>query len=179
MLQKYNRWKVLKVFFDNPKPEGGGFQLREISRITNLALPSVKNYLEDLKEENLIVKTKHRIHAYPVYWANRTSDNFRFLKKMDMIFSIKNSGLLEYLSNKYMPGAIVLFGSASRGEDLKESDIDLFLLCADTKIDVAKYEAVLNRKINILFSKDFKSISNELKNNIINGVVLSGYLKGF
>ncbi len=73
MLQKYNKWKVLKVFFENPNPEGAGFQLREIGRVTNLATTSVKKYLDELVNEELIISSKHRIHAYPVYWANLES----------------------------------------------------------------------------------------------------------
>ncbi len=179
MLQKYNLWKVLKVFFDDPLPKGAGFQLREISRITNLAPPSVKNYLGELALEKLIIKEKHRIHKYPVYWANRENERFRFLKKMDMLLAIEDSGLAAYLNGECMPNAIVLFGSASRGEDLKESDLDLFLLCGETKLNLGKYEKILKRKINVFFCRDFKSLSDELKNNVLNGVVLSGYLKVF
>ena len=179
MLQRYNRWKVLKVFFDNPNPKGGGFQLREISRATVLAPTSVKRYLEDLLKEDLIIKSEHRVYHYPVYWANRENENFRSLKKMDMIFNIQESGLLTYLQNKCMPDAIILFGSASRGEDITESDIDLFLLCKETKLNLNKYEQQLKRKINIFYCSNFGTLSKELKNNIINGDILSGYLKVF
>ena len=47
MLQNYNKYKVLKIFFEDPQPEGIGFQLREISRKINLAPISVKRYLEE------------------------------------------------------------------------------------------------------------------------------------
>ena len=42
MLTKDNFDKVLEVFFDNPLPEGIGFQLREISRNIKLSPKSVK-----------------------------------------------------------------------------------------------------------------------------------------
>jgi len=179
MLQKYNLWKVLKVFFDDPLPKGAGFQLREICRITDIAPMSVKKYLDELADDGLIIKEKHRIHKYPVYWANRENERFRFLKKMDMLFAIEDCRLMAYLNDKCMPNAIVLFGSASRGEDLMESDVDLFLVCGETKLNLGKYEKILKRKINIFFCSDFKSLSGELKNNVLNGVVLSGYLKVF
>ncbi|MCK4927804.1 MAG: nucleotidyltransferase domain-containing protein [Candidatus Aenigmarchaeota archaeon] len=179
MLQRYNRWKVLKVFFDDPNPKGEGFQLREISRATVLAPTSIKRYLEDLLKEGLIIKSEHRIHHYPVYWANRASENFRSLKKMDIIFNIQKSGLLAYLQDKCMPDTIILFGSASKGEDIKESDIDLFLLCKETKLNLEPYEQQLKRKINIFYCSNFGTLSKELKNNIINGDILSGYLKVF
>ncbi len=179
MLLKYNLWKVLKVFFDDPLPKGNGFQLREICRITNIAPPSVKKYLDGLAEDGLIIKEKHRIHKYPVYLANRVNERFRFLKKMDLLFAIEDCGLMAYLNDKCMPNAIVLFGSASIGEDLRDSDVDLFVVCSETKINPEKYEKILKRKINVFFCSDFKSVSDELKNNVLNGVVLSGYLKVF
>jgi predicted nucleotidyltransferase len=179
MLQKDNRYKILRIFFEDPLPKGIGFQLREISRKVAVAPPSVKKYLNDLKKEGLIVKAKHRIYGYPIYYANRDNENFKFFKKLDMVAQIKESGLLNFVSETCMPDSIILFGSASKGEDLKESDIDLFVLSNKEKLDLEKFEKKINRKINIMFSSNFSSLSKELKNNIINGVILGGYLKVF
>ncbi|MBI2085306.1 MAG: nucleotidyltransferase domain-containing protein [Candidatus Aenigmarchaeota archaeon] len=174
MLQKYNRWKVLQVFFDDPE---GYFQLREMGRKVRLATVSVKLILEYLLDEGLI-KTE-KIKKYLVYVANRDSEAFRFLKKMNSLIMISESGILGYLGDLCMPDAIILFGSTSRGEDTKNSDIDLFLLCQEISPDLSKFEKILDRKINLLFSGNFRELSNELKNNIINGIVLKGYLKVF
>ena len=176
MLKKDNIYRVLEVFFDDPLPIGLGFQLREISRKINLAPKSVKLYLEELERENLIIKKEHRIHKYPVYYANRDDDYFKFLKRMDTIKSIKESGLLDYLYGKCMPDAIILFGSASKGEDIKGSDIDIYLQSNRKKLDLGKYEKELKRKINIFFERGFDKLSEELKKNIINGDKLKGYL---
>lgn len=179
MLKKDNRYRILRVFFENPVPKGIGFQLREISRKINLAPKSVKQYLDELEKEGLIIKAKHRIYNYPVYYASRDNEYFKFLKKIDAMRTIKESGLLQYLKDSCMPEAIVLFGSASKGEDVKDSDIDLFLLCKERKLDLKKYENELSRTINIFFSKNFNKISKELKNNVINGIILDGYLRVF
>lgn len=179
MLQNYNKWKVLRVFFENPMPKDAGFQLREISRITSLATTSVKLYLNELIKDGLVISTKHRIFTYPVYWGNIDSVEFRFLKKIDTILTIRESGLIEHLEDQAMPDVIILFGSASKGEDLKESDIDLFLLCGERRIDLSFFENKIKKKISILFSENFGELSNELKNNILNGVILKGYLKVF
>lgn len=179
MWKKYNKYRVLKPFFDDPHPKGIGFQLREISRKINLAPKSVSIYLNELEKEGLIIKRPHRIHGYPVYYANTENESFKLYKRLDMISLLYETGLLEHLHESLMPDCIVLFGSAARGEDSRDSDIDLFIQCEQTKIDLDKFEKKLNRKINIFFSKSFNSLSNELKNNIINGVVLKGYLEVF
>ena len=179
MLQKDNRYKILELFFEDPNLNGGGFQLREISRKVNVATPSVKKYLNEIEKEGLIIKAKHRIHSYPIYYANRDNNNFKFLKKIDTLTKINESGILEYISEKCMPNAIILFGSASIGEDLKESDIDLFVLSDKEKVDLMQFEKKLSKKINIFFSDNFNKLSKELRNNIINGIILKGYLKVF
>ena len=177
MLKKDNIYRVLEIFFDDPVPTGIGFQLREMSRRINLAPKSVKLYLEELEKENLIIKKEHRIHKYPVHYANRDNDYFKFLKRLNIIRRIKESGLLDYLDEECMPDVIILFGSASKGEDVKDSDIDLYLQCDEKKLDLSKYEGELKRKINLFFKKSFDKLSEELKKNIINGYKLKGYLR--
>ncbi len=177
MIRKDNIQRVLEVFFDNPLPIGTGFQLREISRLIKLAPKSVKIYLDELEKEQLIIMKQHRIHKFPVYFANRDHEYFKFLKKINLMIRIKESGLLNYLSEQSMPEVIILFGSAARGEDVAESDIDLYLQCDIRKLELIKYQEILMRKINIFFEKNFNKLSEELKDNIINGIKLAGYLR--
>jgi len=179
MLQKDNRYKILRLFFEDPVPEGIGFQLREISRKVDVAPPSVKKYLIELEKESLIQKQQHRIHNYPIYYANRDNKYFKFLKRLDTIIKIEESKILDFLSDECMPDVIILFGSASKGEDIKSSDLDIFIQSNKTKINTKKYEKHLNRKINLFFNKNFNRLSAELKNNILNGTILKGYLKVF
>ena len=78
-----------------------------------------------------------------------------------------------------MPKCIILFGSYSRGEDTETSDIDIFVEAKKQRIKIDKFEGVLKRKIEIHFNEDFNNYSKELKNNIINGDALYGYLEVF
>lgn len=179
MLQNYNKWRVLGVFFNDPLPESGGFQLRELSRKVKLAPTSVKNYLKELKAEGLIKGTKHSAQGFPVYSANRENEKFTSYKKLNTLSLISESGIISYLSDLCMPDAIVLFGSAARGEDTLASDLDIFLLCKERKVELQKFEKVIGRKISLFFAENFSKLSNELKNNVINGIRLKGYLKVF
>lgn len=174
MLKKDNRTKVLEVFFNNPLPEGG-FQLREISRLTKLAPKSVKNYLEELKKNNLIIIKQHRIHKYPVYYANRDYKYYKHLKILNIQERIKTSGLLDFLIDNCQPEFILLFGSCSRGEDTIESDLDLFIQSKQKDFDLSKYNKKLSRPINILFGK-FEETGPNLRSNLINGIRLHGFV---
>ena len=172
MIQNYSRYKVLQEFFNAPRK---GFHIRELSRKIGLAQISVTNHLHALCEEGLVLKEKGGI--YNVFKANRENPQFKLLKHQNMVWHLHTSGLINYLEDNLQPTCIVLFGSASRGEDTEESDIDLFIQAGETAIDSEKYEKVLRRKINVLFEANVKALSKELLNNIINGNVVSGYLK--
>ena len=172
---KNNLHKILEIFFKNPLTKD--FQLREISREINLAPKSVKIYLEELKNNKLILTTPHRIYKYPTYKANRDNPYFKLLKKLNTIKTIHECNLLNYLDEKCQPDVIILFGSAKKGEDVETSDIDLYVQSPKKKLNLNIYEKSLSRNINVFFEENFDKLSNELKTNIINGDVLKGYLK--
>ncbi len=174
MIQKYSRYRVLQEFFDSPLKD---FQIREISRRIRLAQPSVVNHLNELLKEGFIIKEKKGV--YSTFRANRENDMFRIYKKMGTLLQLNQSGLVSYLKDTCSPDTIILFGSASKGEDTEESDIDLFIQSPEKKLDLKKYEKTIKRKINLLFEENFSRLSKELKNNVLNGVVLAGYIKVF
>lgn len=173
MIQNYNRYRVLQLYFDSPRKE---FQLREMSRMLKLGLPSVRNHIKALEKEKFVKKVK--VVAYSFYKADINS-RFKLYKITNALIRIFESGLISYINDKCMPDTIILFGSASRGEDIEESDIDIFVQSPEKKLDLEKYEKVLNRKIVPFFEEKFSKLSKELRNNIINGIKLSGYLKIF
>ena len=173
---KENKKKILELFFDYPTEQ---FHLRQISRKMKIAVTSVRKYLDDLLKERLIIKIDKGI--YPSFKANRDADEgvFRFYKKLNMVERLISSGLVDYIEDNCIPNTMILFGSASRGEDIERSDIDLFVQCKSKKLDLEKFEKKLKRKINIFFEGNFSRLSKELKNNILNGILLRGYLKVF
>jgi len=174
MIQNYSRYRILQEFFDFPLKD---FQMREISRRAGIAQPSVINHLNALLKEELIIKEKKGI--YPSFRANRDNELFRIYKKNDLILRLYQTGMIGYVYDSCMPDVMILFGSGSKGEDTGESDIDLFLLCKEKRLDLEKFEKMLNRKISLFFEENFSRLSKELKNNILNGTVLRGYIKVF
>lgn len=174
MLQKDNKYRVLKLFFEQPTTD---FQLRQISRLAKIAPPSTKNYLNELNAERIITKSKKGL--YPTYRAARDASLFKNLKKWSLAIELTTNGLSEYIADTCSPDAIIIFGSASRGEDIESSDIDIVILAEETKLDLKKYDKLIRRKISPLFVTRFSELSNELKNNILNGIILYGYVKVF
>lgn len=179
MIENYSRWKVLRPFFDDPVPKEG-FTIRWLSREVGLSPPSVKLHLDQLAKEKgfgypLVMRSEGR--SYPAYWANRASDLFRFYKRMDMLFRLEESGVLQRVEEKHGPEAIILFGSASRGEDVSGSDIDLYLPGVTKEPNIQDF-GKLKRSIQY-HTQPLNKMGKELRNNILNGIRLRGYIKVF
>ncbi|MEA3414261.1 MAG: nucleotidyltransferase domain-containing protein, partial [Nanoarchaeota archaeon] len=147
MLQKSTREKVLEIFFLEPSKK---HYLKEISKKIKIAHTSVKKVLNELLEEKIIIEKIERKgkRNFPLFYSNLEIDNFKNLKKFNNFKEIYDSKLIEYLEEKFMPKSIVLFGSYFRGEDIEESDIDLFIEVEELEVYLKKFEKKLGRKIN-------------------------------
>jgi predicted nucleotidyltransferase len=178
MLQKSSLWKTASVFFDRPTEE---HYLVGISRDINLAHTSVKKHLMHLVREGVIVERilERGNRRFPVYTANINSREYRKHKKIANLISLADSGLIEHIEEKLMPRSIVLFGSYARGEDAEDSDIDLFVECRQGGLKLQGFERLLKRGIQLHFNDRFTSYPKELKNNISNGIVMTGFLEAF
>jgi predicted nucleotidyltransferase len=173
MLQKNNREKVLEKFLKHPTTE---FGLREISRETKISPASVKRYLHELEKEKIIQINSNR-KEQPVYIANRDNEEFQLNQKIYMQKTLQEIGLIDYIWQELSPKAIILFGSWSKGDAVETSDIDIFILTKSKKeLNLDKFQDKLHHEIQT-FPDDLKKSSKEFKNNLINGIILKGYLK--
>lgn len=178
MLQKSSMLRTAEIFFINPTKE---HYLMDISKNVGLAHTSVKKNLNKLIKlgiiNELIEKKGHR--KFPIYKANINTKIFKKYKSICNIAFILESNVIDFIEEKLMPKSIVLFGSYKRGEDIEGSDIDLFVECRKEELNLEKFEKKLGRKIELHFNENFTLFPKELKNNIINGIVLSGFLEGY
>ncbi|MFH1310798.1 MAG: nucleotidyltransferase domain-containing protein [Nanoarchaeota archaeon] len=174
MLNKYSRYRVLRVFLQKPTES---FGLREIGRLSKLSPPSVIKYLKEFELDGLIIKTEKK--GIPSYQAAKENEDFIFYKKVDILYELHSSGLVDYLWQKLGPNAIILYGSHAKGEAAENSDIDIFIIGKDKDIVLAEFEKKLGREIHLMFDNNVKNIPSELKNNLINGIILKGYFKVF
>ena len=178
MLQKSSISKTAEIFFISPTTP---HYLMDISRKARLAHTSVKNNIDELIKQGIITKSieKKASRKFPLYKANRENRLFKKYKLLYNITYIFESGIIEFIEEKLSPKSIILFGSYQKGEDTETSDIDLFIECKQEKLSLEKFEKILNRKLQLHFNPNFKSYPKELKNNIINGITLFGYLEGY
>lgn len=178
MLQKCSILDVAGVFFKEPTKD---HYLIEISKKADLSHTSTKTHLQNLVKLSIINEKieKKGNRKFPIFRAEINNKEYKNYKKMYNLLELRNSKLIDFLKDSLMPKCIVLFGSYQRGEDIEDSDIDLFIECKEEKVDVSKFAKILNRNIKLHFKENFKKYPNELKNNIINGMVMEGYLEVF
>ncbi len=178
MLQKSSILKTSEIFFVSPNKK---HYLMDISRSIGLAHTSVKKNLDKLVKLGLIIESieeKGR-RKFPLYKANTDNRLFKEYKMVYNLSSLLESGVIEFIEEKLMPKSIVLFGSYQRGEDIENSDIDIFVECKEEELTLNKFEKKLGRKIQLHFKENFTLYPKELKNNIINGIVVRGFLEGY
>lgn len=169
---KNTPYKILELFMED---SGRDFSVRGIARLLKISHATVLNHLGALKHLDLIRKKSSQI--YPLYYANTESAKLKFYKKSGISFKILESGLIEHLRKETAPASIILFGSCAKGTYTNKSDIDIFVEAPNTKVDISKFEKKLKRTINILFEAKIGGLSAELRNNILNGIVLDGFIR--
>jgi len=171
-LFKNNTYKILELFIEFPTKD---FSVRGLARNLKLSHATVLKYIADLEKFSFIKKKEATL--YPTYFANTESQKYKFYKKNWLVFKINESGLIEYIQKETLPSTTLLFGSGAKATFSEKSDIDIFVEANEIKLDLTKYEKKLNHKINLLFEQNINNLSKELRNNIINGVVLYGFIK--
>ncbi len=127
-----------------------------------------------MAKEGLVKKEQGQL--FPCFIANRESKAFGILKLSALLLSLEETGLIQEIM-KFYPDCIVLFGSASKGEDTEKSDIDLFVQAKAVNLKTDQFEKKLNRRINLIFEENIPALQKELLNNLANGIVIRGYLK--
>ncbi|MEK6915651.1 MAG: nucleotidyltransferase domain-containing protein [Nanoarchaeota archaeon] len=160
---------------------GQNLNLREIARLLKRSPTAVSKALEGIEKENLIkVKKMNNIKMLSIEF-NRDNERSIELKRVENLKLIYESGLAKFLEETFSGATVILFGSYSRGDDIwamneeHRSDIDIAIIGVKSKeINLAEFDKKLERTIIINFYHSFKEIHKHLKDNILNGIILSG-----
>ncbi len=168
-----NYTKVLEKIFEKPEYH---FHIRELAKETKLHPNTIISITNKLEKEGVIKKKSGKV-VVEVY-CDVESTIYKRRKQLSNLGSLYSSGLIDFLIDFFkMPKAIALMGSFLRGEDFSRSDIDIAIISNNKeRPNLGKYEKLLKRSIHLLVF-DYKEVSQELLNSLINGFVLYGYLE--
>jgi predicted nucleotidyltransferase len=175
MFKKINR---LSIFFEEPERE---FHLREIARIIKKNPVTVKKILKKFIIEKVLNLKKER--GFHLYSSNTENQAYKEIKRQYNRDKLINSGLVDFLKKEFNLPTVILFGSYEKGEDNRNSDIDICIITETKKqVSIEEYEKIVNRKIQLhIFRNDeFKKLrlkNKRLFNNIINGYKIYGLLE--
>ncbi len=164
-----NAQRVLSFLVEDLSKE---FLASEIQKATGLSKAGVYRALDELAGHKLIAKrTRGRFVLYTAIKNDCVVRQYKVLKTI--IFLKKLVEKLKSSSRK-----IVFFGSGSRGEDYKDSDIDLFIVAKDpeaTQKVIADFKS--RRKIQPVIKTSLQLVplekrDKEFANEINSGIVL-------
>jgi len=142
------RAAVLSVLYGHV---GKSYYLRQLSRLTDIALGPVQREMRQLVAAGLV--TKKTVGAQTLYSANKRSPVFREIKGL----VTKTVGMHDFLANALEPleGEINLafvYGSVARSRETDESDVDLMVVGRaefDQVVErLGDAEKTLDREIN-------------------------------
>jgi predicted nucleotidyltransferase/biotin operon repressor len=161
---------------------GQTLNLRSIARLLEVSPTAVSKSIKNLEKCGLVVIEKSETINQLSIKFNRDNPKAINLKRVENLKALYASGLVDNLSETLPGCTIILFGSYSFGEDVwinteqgHKSDIDIAVIgTKDREIDLIKFEKLLERHIIINFYTSFKNIHENLRNNILSGILLNG-----
>ncbi|MFT4326441.1 MAG: nucleotidyltransferase domain-containing protein [Candidatus Woesearchaeota archaeon] len=145
---------------------------RQLALLLSVSEPAIKKALPLLETlEYITIKKDERLSIA----LNTNNQYILQLKRADNLKHLYESGFPDFLEQQFAGATIILFGSFSRGEDTVQSDIDIAIIGRKAKqINLETYEKRFERTININFYESFQNIHKRLKENLANGIVLTG-----
>lgn len=130
--------KIYRAYFESKK---SSIYFNEIKELSKLSDSSLTNTLNRLIKNNTLTQEKTKSNTF---YAIKDKKLFalKFSEIAMQMFNTLNTGVKSPLRNflKNIPQeiyTIILFGSASRKEEQKESDIDI-LIITNKKVDLTK-----------------------------------------
>jgi predicted nucleotidyltransferase len=134
-------------------------------------------WLQKYIKEGMIKRIKEP-GRFPYFTVGKNNPVYTSLKRIYALEQLHNSGLLPKLAT--LPAkTIILFGSMSKGDWYKDSDIDLFILGNIPSFQKDFYEKRLNKHIELhIFEEDeLKEVRTGLIKNVLDGYVIKGHIQ--
>lgn len=154
---------------------GTSLNQRGIARMLKVSPTAVSKSLPILEKEGLIKLEKAKTMNLISVILDRDNPRTMAFKRIENLKLIYESGLVEFLEESFPGTPVILFGSYSRGEDTDRSDIDIAIIgSSEKKIELTKFDKLLERTVFLHFYSSFKTIEKELKENILSGIILIG-----
>ena len=157
---------------------GNSVNQNEIANALNVSPSAISKALKIFtKDELIIYKKSSRMNLISIE-LNRDNQIVIPLKRIQNLKSLYESGIVKLLEHQFPGTQIILFGSYSYGTDTLGSDIDIAIIGSKTKeLKLEQFEKLFEREIILQFYDSLQSIHKNLKNSLLNGVILKGVIE--
>ncbi len=166
--------KIKALFFEETLKH---WHFEEIVKASRLSRERVNYFLKQLLKNELIIKVKPKVKM-PYYIANREDARFRSEKRFYGLILIEKAGLFQHLNTLKEVKTAILFGSFSRGDWNKSSNIDLFIYGDAKDFDMIKFEKILKREVQLFEYSNASLIKKELDAKLLPNIAKGFNIKG-
>jgi len=176
LYQKIKQLAILKLFIENPH---NSYYLRESARLLKMDPMTVKRAFTLFVADEIVLKTEEKNQI--LYKANIDSPAFRYLKISYNLSWLQKKGVPEFLkTHMNTVTSILLFGSYAKGENDRESDVDILTISLSKNTPVTELSKLLKRDVNLInftpaqWSQQSKTNKAFYLDVILDGIVLYG-----
>lgn len=166
---------VVELFFNEPTKQ---WHFEEILKQAKISRPQAARWLRKLIKEGIIKRIK-QIGKMPHYIGNYENPTYQAKKRLFALNHLEKKGFLSHLASLQKAQTIILFGSMSRWDWHKDSDIDIFIYGNDEDFEQGRFRAKLHREIETFICKDKSELQKfdlALLRNILSGYIVKGNL---
>jgi len=170
---KSKKDKIIELFFEEPTRQ---WHFEEMLKEAKITRSKADSWLKKLIREKMIKRIKEK-NKMPYYVSNYESPEYKNKKRIFALNRLYESGLLNHLYSLRKSKTVILFGSFSRSDWYKNSDIDIFIYGDEEGLKIMNYELKLHRNIQLFICRDNNELAKlgpGLIRNIIKGDLIKG-----
>jgi len=165
--------ELLDVLFnESSKP----WHFEELLKTIKISRPQAARWLKKFIAMGWIQRVKPE-GQMPYYLGNHQDARFQIKKRVFALERFAKEGFLSHLAGLSKAKTIIIFGSMTRWDWYKESDIDVFIYGDDEGFKQDEYWAKFGRKIETFVCKDREGLRRfpvGLLRNIMEGYRVKG-----
>ena len=170
---KSKKDKIIELFFEEPTRQ---WHFEEMLKEAKITRSKADSWLKKLIREKMIKRIKEK-NKMPYYVSNYESPEYKNKKRIFALNRLYESGLLNHLYSLRKSKTVILFGSFSRSDWYRNSDVDIFIYGDEEGLKIMNYELKLHRNIQLFICRDNNELAKlgpGLIRNIIKGDLIKG-----
>ena len=166
--------EVLKLILENSPLKEWHFE--EMVREAKVTRAVANKWLKKYVKRGLLKRIKEK-GKFPYLTAGSGNTIYFSWKRMYALEQLHQSGLIAKLLSLQNAKTIIIFGSMSKGDWYKDSDVDIFIYGDPEGLSIVEYELKLE-SFYFCFGQPGKNDLSELGNGLLRNIIKGNLIKG-